>query len=51
MPPRNVKRRGASKYSYRTGVGRSIVDRDFSDFDHWIRGDALRIKETGQPVM
>jgi hypothetical protein len=46
MPPGSVKRRGASKCPCRSALGRSIADRVFSDFDHWIRGDAVRIKET-----
>jgi hypothetical protein len=39
-----VKRRGVAKYNYKTPHGKRIVDRVFTHFQAWTRGDPVRIK-------
>jgi hypothetical protein len=47
----SVKRRGPSKYNYKTKLGRSIVTRVFAHFDRWTRGDPGQIRKTlGVPL-
>jgi hypothetical protein len=46
-----LKRRGPSKYNYRTKHGKSIVDRIFANFPYWTRGDPVKIYNTlGVPL-